>query len=130
MRWLCGFGEVDMSETCENCRREIGRLETAHIHAGHVVCGECKSRLGGEIVYATPLASVPPRVVELTAKKWKVHQVASFLLLMATCAATVLAVGQKTGPQLSDAAAACIFAMVAALAYFLWSLFMSWWHHG
>lgn len=32
-------------ETCANCNRSIGNLETPYVHDGHVVCVECKSKL-------------------------------------------------------------------------------------
>lgn len=32
-------------EKCANCDRTIGNLETPHVHNGHVVCVECKSKL-------------------------------------------------------------------------------------
>ncbi len=32
-------------EVCENCGRSIGKLETAHIFDGHIVCEECKGRM-------------------------------------------------------------------------------------
>ncbi len=34
-----------MFETCENCERSIGKLETAHIHNGHIVCADCIRKL-------------------------------------------------------------------------------------
>ena len=34
-----------MLEICENCERSIGRLETAHIHNGHIVCADCIRKL-------------------------------------------------------------------------------------
>jgi hypothetical protein len=33
-------------EVCQNCAREIGRLEQAFLHEGHVVCRDCSARLG------------------------------------------------------------------------------------
>ncbi|HEV58828.1 MAG TPA: PH domain-containing protein [Phycisphaerales bacterium] len=38
-----------MSETCENCGKQIGDLETPHVFQGHIVCAECdkKLRTGG-----------------------------------------------------------------------------------
>src|SRR6266498_4896551 len=32
-------------DACENCGRTIGKLETAHIHDGHIVCADCIRRL-------------------------------------------------------------------------------------
>ena len=32
-------------ETCSNCERAIGNLETPHIFNGHVVCAQCDTRL-------------------------------------------------------------------------------------
>lgn len=43
------------NETCANCSRPIGKLETAHIWRESVVCNECLGRLrNAEIGYATP----------------------------------------------------------------------------
>ena len=35
-------------ETCTNCNRTIGNLETPHLYEGHIVCANCYSRLEGE----------------------------------------------------------------------------------
>jgi predicted RNA-binding Zn-ribbon protein involved in translation (DUF1610 family) len=32
-------------ETCENCGRQIGKLETPRVHENHVLCAECWTRL-------------------------------------------------------------------------------------
>lgn len=46
------------NETCENCGRMIGSLETAHVHAGHVVCALCAAKLAP--VPIAPIAYAPP----------------------------------------------------------------------
>lgn len=43
-------------ESCENCGRIIGKLETPCVHEDHIVCAECKSRLDN----ARPAAAQPP----------------------------------------------------------------------
>jgi hypothetical protein len=49
-----------MPETCANCHRPIGDLETAHVWREHIVCGECLGRLrSSEIGYASPAPSPP-----------------------------------------------------------------------
>lgn len=45
-------------ETCENCGRVIGALETPHIHDEHVVCAECADRLKQPSVTTPPGAEV------------------------------------------------------------------------
>lgn len=35
-------------ESCENCGRSIGRLESACLHGNHVVCAECKVKLSSD----------------------------------------------------------------------------------
>ncbi len=35
----------NVGETCDNCGRQIGRLETPHVLGNHVVCAECLARL-------------------------------------------------------------------------------------
>jgi hypothetical protein len=45
-------------ETCENCGRAIGNLETPNVHDGHVVCAKCKAILQPET--AMQLISPPP----------------------------------------------------------------------
>lgn len=32
-------------ETCENCERQIGKLEEAYVHKGHIICGGCNELL-------------------------------------------------------------------------------------
>jgi len=70
-----------VAETCGNCGREIGRLETPHIHGDHVVCPECFQRLQPQsqaVAYATPTQYQPTiqagakvQTIEATAKLWK-----------------------------------------------------------
>jgi hypothetical protein len=43
------------TETCENCARPIGNLETPRLHDGHVVCPECGDRLYAQV----PTAALP-----------------------------------------------------------------------
>ncbi len=50
-----------VSETCENCGRVIGRLETPHVHGDHVVCAECLARL-------TPPSRPPPAPIPAIAR--------------------------------------------------------------
>jgi hypothetical protein len=35
-------------ETCTNCNRAIGNLETPHLYEGHIVCADCYQRLEAE----------------------------------------------------------------------------------
>lgn len=54
-------------ETCENCGRAIGKLETPHLHGEHVVCLECKQRLSAPVESISappPLEYARPRQVE------------------------------------------------------------------
>jgi len=37
--------EVKAMESCANCGRAIGKLETPYLHTDHIVCAECKARL-------------------------------------------------------------------------------------
>ncbi len=49
-----------VQQTCANCGRPIGQLESAHSFGGHQVCGECLSRLAaahGSSSTAPPLAA-------------------------------------------------------------------------
>jgi hypothetical protein len=41
-------------EACENCERKIGKLETAHLYQGKVVCTECNSKLRGDVIQTVP----------------------------------------------------------------------------
>ena len=43
-----------MSETCENCGRQIGNLETPHVFRGHVVCADCDAKLRSDDSTPTP----------------------------------------------------------------------------
>ena len=36
---------AEKTETCENCGKEIGKLEIAHIYRDHILCSECNGRL-------------------------------------------------------------------------------------
>ena len=48
-----------MPETCENCGRTIGNLETPHVHDGHIVCAACAKTLTANqpapVSYASPV---------------------------------------------------------------------------
>lgn len=49
-------------ETCENCGRAIGKLETPHVYrAEHIVCSDCKARLDPQGAMSQSPISVPPR---------------------------------------------------------------------
>lgn len=41
---------ADTSEKCENCGREIGRLETPYVFSEHIVCFDCDQRLRRQAV--------------------------------------------------------------------------------
>ena len=54
-----------MSETCENCGRTIGKLETPHVWKENIVCRDCNSKLR-EIACAStalPDAIVTPPIL-------------------------------------------------------------------
>jgi len=41
-------------ETCENCGREIGKLEKAYLWQDHVVCADCHARLAAQSAETPP----------------------------------------------------------------------------
>jgi hypothetical protein len=41
-------------ETCRNCNRPIGNLETPHVWNGHVVCAACRNALEAGVPRAVP----------------------------------------------------------------------------
>ena len=48
------------AETCENCGKLIGTLETAHLWKDHIVCAECRQALPKNV---SPPKDVAPRTV-------------------------------------------------------------------
>jgi hypothetical protein len=85
-----GLSTVDK---CENCGREIGKLETAHLWQEHVLCGECYKRLsGGQAVDAafsstTPIGrgQSPPRRFRVPLRATATVAMVLFLLAAVAC---------------------------------------------
>ena len=73
-------------QNCANCKRQIGALERVFQYSKHVVCSQCYAVLVPPTVsYQQPVASVtstPPIVVEATSKRWKMHQLIGFGILI------------------------------------------------
>jgi hypothetical protein len=119
-------------EACENCGRSIGRLESAHVHEGHVVCGECLDRLVPQAVpYAVPVAAAQPIgedrpvTVQLTAKRWKRVQLIGGCIIVASF--LFIPIVNFYGswwimPQL-------VVLAIGSLVVFVGGI-MAWWHHG
>lgn len=62
-------------ETCENCGRMIGRLETPHLYGEHVVCTTCHGHLS---VPHPPHSAAPrPPADESAAFEAALHELAS-----------------------------------------------------
>jgi hypothetical protein len=57
-------------ETCANCGRTIGKLETPHVHNEHVVCAECHGRLGGAM-HAPGAQGAPVAAVQREAGEYR-----------------------------------------------------------
>ena len=68
-------------EKCENCSRDIGMLETAHLFQQHVVCAECNESLAGS-GSAFRLRDYQEAAVENTIRDLEDHS--SVLLWLAT----------------------------------------------
>jgi len=56
-------------ETCENCGREIGKLEKAYLWQNHVVCADCNARLAAQSEEAPPPQPASPREPEPETEK-------------------------------------------------------------
>lgn len=50
-------------ETCENCGRSIGRLETPHVIEDSVVCAQCHAQVRASRAPAKPTAPPPAAVI-------------------------------------------------------------------
>jgi hypothetical protein len=46
-------------ETCRNCGRTIGNLETAHLFRGQVVCQQCNAVLNPPVAQVVPPSAAP-----------------------------------------------------------------------
>lgn len=62
-------------EICENCEKEIGKLEQAFIHNNHIVCEQCYKKLTTNSKnQKNPLEKTQVQTIEKTGKKFKAVQ--------------------------------------------------------
>jgi predicted RNA-binding Zn-ribbon protein involved in translation (DUF1610 family) len=87
-------------ERCANCDREIGRLETAHLHGNDVVCAECSGRLAAPATagQAAPSCRCPKCGSSDTARLQTIHEQGT------TTSIDDLMFGLTSGQTISDAA--------------------------
>jgi hypothetical protein len=104
---------------CANCERQLGRLEEPQEWKGNLLCAECYARLD-----KTGRKQV--QTVELTSKKWKLHQLIGFLVAIAGCILFPI------GLRLQDSAifGVSVLALGVGWIWLLWASIMAWWHHG
>jgi hypothetical protein len=138
------------TETCENCGRLIGKLETPWLHGEHVVCTECWQRLKTETgveprpqppppqyapvqlastQYVAPIPVRPPAVqtVEQTGKKWKLQILLASALSMLGALVLFTSFGSENPG--AGAGLGCL-ALTIGLFWFVIVRIMAWWHHG
>lgn len=100
-------------EICQNCEREIGKLEQAYIFKGQVVCNQCNALLGGN-------GTKPPvQTIEQTGKFYKGMMLTG--LLLAAIAIPVACRGYIIGG---------IGLGIAGMVIFIVGNLFAWWYHG
>jgi hypothetical protein len=123
------------AQTCDNCGRAIGRLETPYSHGEHVVCSECHLRLTSQSAAASsstsghqPGPSLLPAVqtVEATAKIWKACQVLGAVGFVP--GGIMFAIGYRNDSRGLMVGGAVLFAL-GFLTYAV-GAGCAWWFHG
>ena len=144
-------------QSCANCGRTIGRLETPWHWAGHVVCQECASRLSppDEQTATAPQPQVnvtvsaptyyPPAsyggrravTIERTSKVWKAQMVLAALcailgVALASAAANMPGSGIASvgGMGTRSIMGVGVLMVIAGVAWFIVARIGAWWNHG
>lgn len=144
------------TETCENCGKQIGKLETPRVHGEHVVCVKCWEELSADglglptkvraqivqpppqqqpqiIVMQSPAQASGGRhyhpgvqTIQATGKIWKLQILLSTLLCIA---ATCFIVGgiQTKNPIVTMIG---ILSIIAGIGWFVFARLGAWWFHG
>jgi hypothetical protein len=111
-------------KACENCAREIGRLEQPQVFNGYTVCPNCYRLLSDAITrpiqHTTPSARTPQvQTIEQTGKEWKAIQViGGFGVVVGVIC--VMAEAAEIGLALA----------VAGFLMFICGRLGAWWCHG
>lgn len=127
------------AETCDNCGRVIGKLETPYVHGEHVVCADCYQRLHPQpqaVAYATPpqyapqhaAAPHPPvQTIEATAKLWKAVQAIGVLDILVGVVMLIIGIQTQGNPRLT-----AIGGLLFVLGFIGYSVgrVCAWWFHG
>jgi len=108
-------------ETCENCGRAIGKLETPRVWQDRVVCGECMPRLSGV-----------PQAVELTAKRWKRQMLIGWAIfgagiVLAIAGAAMMTADELAGRRIGTAGG---LVMLGGFAWYAYASLRAWWERG
>lgn len=127
------------TETCENCGRAIGKLESVYTHKDHVVCRACWDRLHeSAISYATP--SVGPahvyttniQTTQATGKFWKMQIALSTLVCISSVVLISIGASRTVSGshEMHPATVLGILGLVLGIAWFIAARIGAWWFHG
>ncbi len=142
-------------ETCENCGRTIGKLETPWLYDDNVVCRECWERLQEETAEPTKVAPPAParpayvplpqpviagqkvQTVEQTGKVWKLQMILAFLVCMFGIAIFIAGISggldwkpaDERQPDPAFVGLGCV-GLTVGLIWFVIVRVFAWWHHG
>ncbi|HVS73146.1 MAG TPA: hypothetical protein VHQ47_17960 [Phycisphaerae bacterium] len=136
------------TETCENCGRTIGKLETPRVWQEHIVCGTCHRHLTGTAVVPaasvtpSPLEKPPPpphvlmvaaerhrphvQTIEATGKRWKGMQAFGSLAIVAGLVLGVMGF-TGSGPEFTGFG---LLLLVAGVGVTVVARLGAWWYHG
>jgi len=107
------------AETCDNCGRVIGKLETPHLlHGEHVVCADCYQRL-----HPQP----PVQTIEATAKLWKAVQAIGVLGILV--GVVMLVIGIRNQGDAAMTGLGALFIVPGCIGYIVGRV-CAWWFHG
>jgi len=113
---------------CPDCGRQIS--DAAPTCPG---CGRPFQQVAAPLPFGAPGTGVVPQglpqpvhTIELTAKKWKLHQIGSGVTFTGSCILSVVAFRTDTSPLL-------YLGLSLAAGSFCWAVvvqILMWWHHG
>lgn len=124
-----------MSDRCDNCKLDFEAKDAREMFGSKIVCVPCYKELMRNqkkpLPYASP-AQPSAILTELTAKRWKKHQLAALALCMACVLMIIFGMWwmERTRDEKSYLGMAGFYLLPVGLVYFLWARMMAWWHHG
>jgi hypothetical protein len=125
-----------VGERCENCGREIGKLETPMLWNDRIVCVKCRIALAEAYVasqahplqYAQPAPEHSVQTIEKTGKKWKRQML--FAAGLCIIGIFVSCAGVNGGPRGNPLGQVGVLMIIVGFFWGIVARVFAWWHHG